>query len=129
MPKPRKSTKVLKLQGTYQKCRHDGRNAPQPEPVKRCPVPPSWLSPDQKKIFKRMAKQLIEVDVLSSLDTDMLAVYSALYHKVSTDFSGANSAMMGQLRSLANDLGLTPAARERLTVKKPETETNDFDDI
>lgn len=128
MPKPRKSVEVLKKQGTFRKHRHEGRDAPKPPPVNGVPVGPDWLTDSQRAIFDRKAAELVEVGVLTTLDIDMLGMYCRLYELIQTS-SEVNSAMFGQLRSLANDLGLTPAARERLTVKKPEKAANEFDGI
>lgn len=35
--------------------------------------PPKWLSKDAKREFKRIAKELQEVDLISNVDVDMLA--------------------------------------------------------
>lgn len=41
--------------------------------------PPTWLDKDAKKEFRRVVKQLIELDCIGNLDLIVLAIYSDAY--------------------------------------------------
>lgn len=52
--------------------------------------PPQYLDKDQKKKFKKYAKELLNIDLISNLDVDSLARYiiaESQYLKVSTEIS------------------------------------------
>ena len=124
-----KSIEAHKRDGTYQKCRHDKRNPPEAEALKKTPYAPKYLTANQREIFRRVAKELVDIGILSHLDIDVLVVYCRLFDLVSNPEEPLSGAIVTQFRGLANDLGLTPMSRERLTIKKPEKNKNEFDNI
>lgn len=131
MPAPRKSLKVLALHGTYRKDRHGNRHPPTPVLAKQ-PEPPSWLSEKARELFRTMAEQLIEAGILTDLDTDHLGLYCALHGRVVESLAEGGTirpSMIAVLRGLAADLGMTPASRQRLSVKPAEPMDNPFDGI
>lgn len=65
---------IKKARGTLQKCRME--NTVGLELVEEVKAP-TWLTNDAKKIFREKANMLIAYRVLSSLDIDQLAIYSA----------------------------------------------------
>lgn len=73
---------------------------------------------------------MVEIGIFTTLDSEFLAIYCALYVKISTSLEAGEDvgpSLMAQLRGMSNDLGLSPAGRERLTVKPPKKGLNRFD--
>lgn len=99
--------------------------------------PPQNLTKDEKKEFKKIAKELIEIEIMSNLDSNSLGMYIrayANYIKVSNklinldpleNFDEYNKLSIledrytKQCRSHAIDLGLTISSRCKLVVPKP----------
>ena len=128
MVMPRTSIEELKMRGTYQECRHGDRNPPKPE-LSDDTKPPAWLNRKTKRLYRKLAKQLVETGIFTTLDSKFLALYCALYVQTRTSLEAGEdvaSAKMAQLRAMSNDLGLSPAGRERLTVKPPKKGPNKF---
>lgn len=107
--------------------------------------PPKNLTKDEKKEFKKIANELIELDIMSNLDCNSLGMYIRAYKnytKVSDklmeldvlyDFEEYNKLSIledrytKQCRSHAIDLGLTISSRCKLVVPKvEEVKTNKF---
>jgi phage terminase small subunit len=131
MPAPRKSLKVLALHGTYRKDRHGNRHPPEVSLAKD-PAPPAWLQDEARTLFLTLSGQLIEAGILSELDLELLALYCALHGRVVESLAEGGTirpSMIAVLRGLAADLGMTPASRQRLSVKPVQTEVNEFDGI
>ena len=101
-------------------------------PAKRCPPPPSWLSPHAKKEWKRAAKELhgrklLADDVLATLESYCVAVglvreceeLMAKEGRIVASESGPKphpafrmqQAAMREVRLYAAELGLTPHRR------------------
>ena len=119
--------------------------------------PPSYLNKSQKKKFKEIAIQLIELDIMSNLDCDALArylialdMYIAISNKLQRtsidnidinnyedmaeqiskldNLSKIQDRYFKQCRMAASDLGLTITSRCRLVIPKaPEPKKNKFD--
>ena len=117
--------------------------------------PPQWLCREGKKEFRRLTKQLLEVDMVTNLDVDMLAKYCkelVLYRQTvaiieaegllveHTNKSGATNtvqhpllpakkAMFDTCYKLAQDFGFTPSARAKIAIhkQKDETEPTEFE--
>ncbi len=118
---------------------------------------PSYLNKSQKRKFKEISTQLIELDIMSNLDCDSLArylialdMYIAIskklqenevenidindYENLSTqiekldELSKIQDRYFKQCRMAASDLGLTITSRCRLVIPKPpEPKKNKFD--
>lgn len=105
--------------------------------------PPTYLTIRQKRIFKEYAEQLITLDIYSDLDKEILAVFvvaSEEYKeytreirkiKLNTDddifkrkyLAIERDRSFKQMKSSANDLGLTVSSRCKLVIPqadKPE---------
>ncbi|MGB4610335.1 MAG: phage terminase small subunit P27 family [Saccharofermentanales bacterium] len=105
--------------------------------------PPTYLTMKQKRIFKEYAEQLIALDIYSDLDKETLAVFvvtSEEYKeytreirkiKLNTDedifrrkyLAIERDRSFKQMKSAANDLGLTITSRCKLVIPqadKPE---------
>lgn len=100
----------------------EGLKRKKPKP----PKPPEWLknNPETFAIWKRIIKDTKELELLDSLDTDILATYCAL------EVSKQSALAQGDLKTFeslaktalqyAKSLGLTPEARARLAKKRAD---------
>jgi P27 family predicted phage terminase small subunit len=131
-PKP---TALKVLEGNPGK-RPLNKNEPQPE--KKAPRCPSWLEPEAKKEWKRMAKTLETIGVLTQVDKAAFAGYCQAYarwkeaeeflSKHGTIFKTPSGyiqqvpqvsiaqAYLKVMKDFCSEFGLTPAARTRIQV-------------
>lgn len=108
-------------------------------------VPPKFLNKKQKELFNEISKELIDLDIMSNLDCNALAMYIKsldMYTKVTKELEKTSLEDISQFkeltilhekyakecRMLASDLGLTISSRCKLVVPKaPEVKRNKFD--
>ena len=108
-------------------------------------VPPKFLNKKQKELFNEISKELIDLDIMSNLDCNALAMYIKsldMYTKVTKELEKTSLEDISQFkeltilhekyakecRMLASDLGLTISSRCKLVVPKPvEVKKNKFD--
>lgn len=110
--------------------------------------PPSWLDDIAKKEFKRIVKEMDNIDLLTNIDVASLAIACDAYSKYIKATEGINSTNLlikytnkgGNTNLIANpyiqiaakyaelykkycvELGLTPSSRLRMTVISKEDE-------
>jgi P27 family predicted phage terminase small subunit len=117
---------------------------PNPHPVRGIPRMPSWLSTEAKAEWRRVSGELDRLGLLTRVDRGVLARYCAawalwtlaakllvaegLLAKGQKGEDGKHPALMafrdldGICTSLGKELGLSPAARGRMTLPEPETD-------
>jgi P27 family predicted phage terminase small subunit len=106
-------------------------------------TPPKWLPEAQKKEFRKVAKELRAIGIITNLDVEALArfiVAQKMYTDLTLSILG-NSVMLNdkdtisnqdklfkQCRAAASDLGLTISSRCKLVMPKPvkEEKSNKF---
>lgn len=125
--------------------RPDRINKKEPKPKLSTPKVPSWLTKDQKVIWKRTASQLKNMGLLFESDQDLLAAYAIAvdnYIKSSKiieleglliegrrDGQVTNPAVRVQrdsaqlMRQLGAEFGLTPSSRTRISSEAGESDT------
>lgn len=111
--------------------------------------PPSWLSPFAKREFKKMVKELLEVDLMTNVDVVALARWCDAYddyikfkriideegemveytnkaaetNKVPHPLLTKKKAAAEQMDKIDKEFGLTPASRAKIAIpKQPEKE-------
>jgi P27 family predicted phage terminase small subunit len=116
--------------------------------------PPAWLSDEAKREFKRIAKEMQDLGVLTNVDVDALALYCDAYaayvectriieaeglmveytnkaaetNKVPHPLLTKKKQLAEQMKALATEMGLTPASRAKLAMpRQPEKEPTEFD--
>lgn len=108
--------------------------------------PPTWLSKEAKKEFNRIAKEMQDLDLLTNIDIDALALYCDAYvnyiectriiakeglmveytnkaaetNKVPHPLLTKKKQLAEQMKALAMEFGLTPASRAKLAIPREE---------
>ena len=130
-------------------------NGREPRPGPAIPTCPSHLSPTGKAEWKRLARQLQQLGILSQLDRSVLAAYCQSYGRwveaerklketppllktpagyvQPSPWLAISNKAVELMHKFAAELGLSPASRSRVTIKhmgpKPwEFTGNDNDD-
>lgn len=115
---------------------------PQPRKTKKVPSPPRWLDKEAKKKWKQLARQLWQIGCLTEVDHDFLACFCQQYARwiqaedqlkqegltitttngniIQNPLVGAINKAQDQMRKFGVELGLSPSARSRIHVDKPE---------
>jgi P27 family predicted phage terminase small subunit len=96
---------------------------------------PSYLPDELKKEFRKIAKELLDIEIMTNLDVDALArfiisrkmyleVTEKIFNKtdllLDKDTIGIQDKLFKQCRSAASDLGLTISSRCKLVVPKKD---------
>jgi P27 family predicted phage terminase small subunit len=140
-PKP---TALKVLEGNPGK-RPLNKNEPQPE--RKAPRCPSWLEPEAKKEWKRMAKTLETIGVLTQVDKAAFAGYCQAYArwKEAEEFLSKHGTIfktpsgyiqqvpqvsiaqtyLKTMKDFCSEFGLTPAARTRIKVDQGAASPDD----
>lgn len=82
---------------------------------------PEWLSEAPRAHWQRLAPMLANAGVLKTSDGDLLATYCCLFSDyVEAVKAGEKVSMtvVGQLRQMMGELGMTPSARTRIVADK-----------
>lgn len=133
-PKP-KPTALKELEGNPGK---RPLNDKEPKPEKKAPRCPTWLEPDAKKEWKRLAKQLEELGILTQVDMTSFAGYCQAYArwKEAEEFISKHGTIvktpsgywqqvpqvsiaqtyLKTMSKFCEQFGLTPSSRSRLEV-------------
>ena len=78
------------------------------------PVKPAWLKGRAAALWAEYAPQL---HWLARVDSEMLAAWCALTAEFQKRPEAMTAARIGQMRTLAAELGMSPSSRTRLGVK------------
>lgn len=130
--------------------RPDRINKAEPKPVASDPKCPTWLNAEGKKVWKRVAAQLKDMQLLFEADQDVLNAYVqavVMHQEASKVVQREGITVPGRrdefvknpalqvvrdsatlIRMLAGELGLTPAARSRLKSENTE-KAQDLDSL
>ncbi|WP_350342357.1 phage terminase small subunit P27 family [Proteinivorax tanatarense] len=122
-------------------------NNNEPKLSKKAPRCPSWLEPEAKKEWRRMAKTLEEIGVLTQVDAAAFAGYCQAYArwKEAEEFLSKHGTIfktpsgyiqqvpqvsiaqtyLKVMKDFCSEFGLTPSARSRIHVDTVQTETQD----
>jgi phage terminase small subunit len=114
------------LAGTDRKDRASISEIQIEEPICEIPPPPLWLNNHGIKEWLRLAPILIEKELLTDGSLSALAQLCALHGNIVQMYCAQvvpNAAMLGTLRNMMNDFGLTPASQGK--VKGAPTGTPD----
>jgi P27 family predicted phage terminase small subunit len=137
-PKP---TAVKQLAGNPGK-RALNRAEPQPKAVQ--PRPPAYLSEEEKRKWKLLAKQLYSLGLITTLDLDQLSMYCVLWIRwvkaekmvrekgeiiktaagniIQNPYLSIANRSLEQLSKLGAEFGMTPSSRSRVKADVPDVE-------
>ena len=140
-PKP---TAVKQLEGNPGKRQ---LNANEPKPAARAPSCPNWLEDDAKKEWRRLAKQMEQLGILTEVDMAAFAGYCQAYArwKEAEEFISRHGAIvktpsgywqqvpqvsiaqqyMKQMSKFCEQFGLTPASRSRIVTDRGNDSSDD----
>ena len=111
-------------------------NTKEPKPAKKAPSCPKWLEPEAKKEWRRLAKQMEQIGILTEVDMAAFAGYCQAYArwKEAEEFITQHGSIFRTpsgyvqqvpqvsiaqqnlkiMQSFCSDFGLTPATRARI---------------
>ena len=84
-------------------------NAGEPKPEKKAPRCPSWLEDEAKREWKRMAKQMEQLGILTEIDMAAFAGYCQQVPQVSIA-----QTYLKIMNHFCEQFGLTPSSRSRI---------------
>jgi phage terminase small subunit len=96
-------------------------NADEPQPARGMPPCPDWMPPDGRMQWELVVPELDRMGVLTRVDVAVVEGFCALYAEMVETVKARKplkAALLGQLRVHACELGLTPAARAKLSAPK-----------
>lgn len=122
-------------------------NANEPMPEKKAPKCPTWLEPEAKKEWRRMAKVLEELGILTDIDASAFAGYCQAYArwKEAEEFLSKHGTIFKTpsgyiqqvpqvsiaqtylkiMKEFCSEFGLTPSARSRIKTDNGHNDIND----
>ncbi len=122
-------------------------NENEPKPEKKAPKCPAWLEPEAKKEWRRMSKILLELGILTEIDTSAFAGYCQAYArwKEAEEFLTKHGTIFKTpsgyiqqvpqvsiaqtylkiMKDFCTEFGLTPSARSRIHAGTAKGETDD----
>jgi phage terminase small subunit len=126
--RPSKPTALKIIAGNPGKRRLNER---EPDPGMMDLSAPAELSAEAVPHWDRLVPMLVKTGVLKKSDRDILALYCEGYvaHLAAVRAGKINVGLMGQLRQMLGEMGMTPATRARIVADKPqgdETEAKYF---
>jgi phage terminase small subunit len=102
--------------------------ANEPKPPVGAPVCPEWLLGDALDEWKRITPALELMGVLTKVDHSVLVGHCVTYGEIAETVKAGQplkAALLSQMRAFAGELGLTPAARAKMSIAPPKPE-DDF---
>lgn len=147
--RPRLPVEAKKQRGTFRPGR-ENPNAPEPEVLAKTPPCPAHLQGEARKEWRKIARFLVGVQVLSVGDLDALAAYCSHFQiwldakakvaqagavilnpktqwfEISPYLKVADDAST-QMRRFMVEFGMTPASRSRVSAAKPSPPAADPD--
>ena len=122
-------------------------NDKEPKPVKKAPACPKWLEDEAKKEWRRLAKQMEQLGILTQVDMAAFAGYCQAYARwrEAEDFITQHGSIFKTpsgyvqqvpqvsiaqqnlkiMQSFATEFGLTPACRARIVASGGAAESDD----
>lgn len=122
-------------------------NENEPRPTKKAPACPKWLEPEAKKEWRRLAKQMETIGILTEVDMAAFASYCQAYArwKEAEEFLTQHGTIVKTpsgywqmvpqvsiaqtynkiMTKIATEFGLTPSSRSRIITGEGERDAGD----
>lgn len=123
----KKTIAEKKKNGTYRPCK-DGVEDPPQGNLGR-PDMPEGLTASQIKVFNSVCDLLEQAEWLRVSDGPTVHAFTVLQDRLNKNPDEFTAADFTQFRLLANELGMSPAARAKMPIKDKAKEVNEFDGI
>lgn len=97
----------------------------EPMPPIGAPACPVWLTGDALEEWHRIVPALDRLGMLTSVDGAVLIGHCVTFGEIAATVKAGEplkASLLGQMRSFAVELGLTPAARAKLSIAPPKPE-------
>ena len=142
----KKPLRLHALEGTGRPSRQNG-NYPRPRPT--APSCPTWLAPEARREWRRVARELEKLGLLTLMDRAAFScycqswadfrAYSEIIAKEGSVIEGHRGVQrkhpllpalhqaMDAVRVWAQEFGMTPLSRTRLSVTVPAEEKSEFE--
>lgn len=127
-------------------------NDREPQPRRVTPRMPDHLSPEAKKEWRRMAKRLAKLGLLTEIDGAALAAYCTAYGRwveaernvqkygtvmlspdkgwpVQSPYLSIANKAMEQMHKFLTEFGMTPSSRSRIQVEPPQEAADPFEEL
>ena len=144
-------TALKKLRSTERPCRVNDQEA-QPATIEKLPPAPRWFSKMAKKIYRTKGQELINMNIMGTLDLDMFTLYCnefATYIETSEQIAQIplnaalgessteiykrirqqNQQAWERCKNIAIEFGFTPSARSRVNTIQNKEELSDFEKL
>ena len=139
--RPRKPDKIKKLEGTYRNDRDRSDEVPKFPVIIDAGEAPEYFTPQQKSEFKFITGELIRINLLESVDMNLIVAYcvvAAQFHdaskKLNQNYTMYNAGKiiispyfkiqqdsLKSMMAIGSKLGFSPVDRQKLkSQKKPE---------
>ena len=129
MARPRKTTNVLALNGAFKHDPSRGRaRADEPVPVGDLTEPPPEM-PEDVAVRWREIVSLAHKGVLCEVDALIIEQTAYLLHLLRTEKWNVPAPIMGRYEACLGKLGMTPADRSRVQVRKSSTAADPLDEF
>ena len=137
-------TAIKELEGNPGKRKLNDR---EPKPEKKAPSCPKWLEPEAKKEWRRLARQMEQIGILTEVDMAAFAGYCQAYArwKEAEEFISQHGTIVRTpsgywqqvpqvsiaqtylkiMQKLAEQFGLTPSARSRIVADSAKNPLED----
>lgn len=146
---PKKPSQLKKLQGTYRKDRAAPREM-EPPKCNHIPNAPAHMERDAARVWRKVCKTLFDLDMLYKVDFEQLELYCYLYARakkaeaqiremgeviteknvyghdkhVKNPWLSIQKECIVECNKIAQQFGLTPSARTRVSMPKDKKSTN-----
>lgn len=101
----------------------------EPKPARGDWTPPDWLTGEALATWERIVPEMVRLGVFTAADRDTVTAYCAVFAEIAETVKKGDplkSSLVGQLRSLAAELGCTPSSRTRLSSPKQADDDDAF---
>jgi phage terminase small subunit len=110
---------------------------PKPSSDGIVPKAPAWLGDNAKKIYKQTSKEIVMLGIAGKCDQNILAIFSEQMSRLQiiskltprdNSVERLQNDLTSSVLSLAKELGITPSARAKMRLAKPD-ETSEVEEF
>lgn len=118
MPRPRKPSNILELNGAFKANPQRRRKVIHPAPTD-LGAPPAWMTREQAAVWHEIM-EIAPPNIIKSTDAIAVSVFACLVCEFRADPVLFSSARVAQLMGFFSRFGMTPADREKISIDQGE---------